>query len=109
MKQSIEEQLKGYQQRHIRQPEDLSLMTYNKLLNHQTEKDEPLIPLTLVAVFLVNLLTSILLAYILYAISSLALWQWIIVGMIYTSVNGFVIGIIYATRDKIIQVMKSLN
>ena len=105
----LDTQLKALAKAKIKVPEYLADQTTQIVYAKLEKKEQSLLPYMLGAVFLSNMLISVLIGGALYMMRPLTLFDWLIVGLIYSTINVFLYGLIFAYRKKIYVMLNSFS
>lgn len=103
----LDRQLKALAKEKIEVPGHLADRTTQIVYAKLEKKEQNLLPYMLGAVFLSNILISLFIGGTLYMMQPLTLLDWLIVGLIYSTVNVFLYGSIFFYREKIYIILNS--
>ncbi len=105
----LDRQLKALAKAKIKVPGHLAARTTQAVYEKLEKKEQNLLPYMLGAVFLSNMLISLFIGGTLYMMQPLTLFDWLIVGLIYSTVNVFLYGSIFFYREKIYIILNSFS
>lgn len=105
----LDTQLKALAKAKIKVPEHLTTQTTQAVYAKLEKKEQNLLPYMLGAVFFSNMLISVLIGGALYMMQPLTLFDWFIVGLIYSTINVFLYGSIFVYREKIYIMLNSFS